>query len=83
LFRNQNLGFFLIMPIKIKKKPNENAGALVRRFSQQIHKSGILNEVKSRQHRTKPVSKRYARKSAILRAEGRKKYSRLKRIGKA
>ena len=70
------------MKIKIVKKPNETAGALVRRFSQQIHRAGILKEAKRRKHREKPLNKRLMKKSALARVKRRQEYEELKRLGK-
>ncbi|OWK27086.1 MAG: hypothetical protein US76_00480 [Parcubacteria group bacterium GW2011_GWA2_38_13b] len=70
------------MKIKITKKPNETAGALVRRFSQQIHRAGVLQEAKRRKHREQPLTKRIMRKSALARVKRRQEYEELKRLGK-
>ncbi|MEK7626996.1 MAG: 30S ribosomal protein S21 [Patescibacteria group bacterium] len=70
------------MKIKITKKPNETAGALVRRFSQQIHRAGILKEAKRRRHREQPLNKRSVRESALARVKRRQEYEELKRLGK-
>lgn len=70
------------MAIKIKKKMHESAGAMVRRFSQQVRQSGVLQEVKKRAHWEKPKTKRVVKKAAIIREKRRKEYNRKKRMGK-
>ena len=70
------------MAIKIQKKPNESAGGMVRRFSQQVRQSGGLKEVKKRAHWEKPKSKRLVKKTAVIRAKRSKEYDRKKRMGK-
>ncbi len=68
--------------VKITKKPNESAGALVRRFSQQVHRSGVLTEVRSRKYREKPKSKTQTKKAVIAKVKRRETYNKLKRMGK-
>ena len=69
------------MAIKIQKKPNESAGGMVRRFSQQVRQSGVLKEVKKRAHWEKPKSKRLIKKTAIIKAKRKVEYNRKKRMG--
>jgi len=54
----------------------------VRRFSQQIHRAGVLQEAKRRKHREQPLTKRIMRKSALARVKRRQEYEELKRLGK-
>jgi len=69
------------MAIEIRKKENESNQSLIFRFSKKVKQSGILNEARKRQFKERNQNKRKRRLSAIYRAEKKKEYERMKRLG--
>lgn len=58
--------------IKLKKRENERAEALLRRFNRLIQDSGLLRTVKEKRFYQKPLSKKERREQAIRKAGRRK-----------
>lgn len=68
--------------LEVRKKEGESVGSLSRRFTQKVRGSGVLMEVRARSfHKPKP-NKKARRKSALVRAERRKEYAKLRKWGK-
>lgn len=67
--------------VDVRKQPKENIGSMLRRFSERIKKSGILNEVKESQWHKKPKSKRERRQTAMMRLVKQAEYKEKARHG--
>jgi ribosomal protein S21 len=68
--------------VQAKRKQNETTGSFLRRFSRQVQQSGILiNARRNRFYQADP-NKRSKRQSALYREEKRKKYDKLRKLGK-
>lgn len=68
--------------VTIRKKEKETFLGLLRRFTKKIKESGILEKVKERRFRERPLSKKKKKVRALHRLEYRKKMARLKKLGK-
>ena len=68
--------------IYVRKNETESNESLVRRFVRKVQASGNLLQVKRKQYRQRPVSKRLKRASAILRTKSREQREFLRKIGK-
>lgn len=68
--------------IEVNKKDNESVGSLSRRFVQKVRRSGVLYEVRKRQYMQPKKNRRSRRDSALVRAERRKEYEKLRKWGK-
>jgi len=68
--------------VNVKKKPGESNENLIRRFSRKVHRSGSLQEVRSRKFFVSKFTKRKTREKAMrrMRIEAEKEY--LRRLGK-
>jgi small subunit ribosomal protein S21 len=60
------------MRVKVKDKEPENFEKLLRRFKKAVERSGVLQEVKDRQHYDKPSIQRKLAKSAAIRRHQKK-----------
>ena len=70
------------MALEIRKKPKENTQSLIRRFTQAIRQSGILIQARKIQFLQEPQSETAKKRAALRREELRKRYQRLKKLGK-
>ena len=70
------------MPLKIQKQNRESTQSLIRRFSQKIRKSGILLEARKKQFKERNKSRQLKKRAALRREELRKRYEKLKKLGK-
>jgi ribosomal protein S21 len=68
------------MSLEIKKKQRENTQAMIRRFQKAVQQSGILLEVRRRQFVKRAKSRNMQKKSALRKAETRKKYDLIKKM---
>lgn len=68
--------------LEVRRKDNESTGSLARRFVQKVRRSGTLMEVRNRQYYKKDPNKRARRDSALVRAERREKYKKMRKWGK-
>jgi len=71
------------MALEIRKKQRENVQAMMRRFQKAVQQSGILLETRKRQFMKREKSDNMQRKSAMRRAENKKKYDLIKKMKKA
>jgi ribosomal protein S21 len=71
------------MALEIKRKQRENAQAMMRRFQKAVQQSGILLEVRKRQFVKRVKSANMQKKSALRKAENKKKYDLIKKMKKA
>lgn len=70
------------MPIKIVRRPKESSQDVAKRFSKTVKKSGILLEMRKKAFKIRAKSDKVKKKSALRRIELRKKYEKLKKLGK-
>lgn len=70
------------MSLEIRKKPRENAQAMMRRFQKAVQQSGILLEVRKRQFVKRVKSSNLQKESALRKIETKKKYETLKKLRK-
>jgi len=70
------------MPLKVQKQDRESIQGLIRRFSQKMRKSGILLEARKKQFRRRGKSSQLKKRAALRREELRKRYEKLKKLGK-
>lgn len=69
------------MAVEVKKKQGESAEGMIRRFTQSVVRSGLIKEVKGRQFRTRKLSERAKRVSALRRKKDRARREYLMKIG--
>ncbi len=68
--------------VQVKKKPNENSIALIKRFTKKVQNSGVLPKVRSLRYEERQLSE-YKKKKAKLRSLGNKAtYDNLFKLGK-
>ncbi len=68
--------------VDAKRKANENVAALIRRFSEYVKKSGLVDEVRQSKFRVKEKSRRLKRRAALNRLKIRSEIEKLKKLGK-
>ena len=66
---------------EVKKEPKESIGSVLRRFSERVKKSGILEEAKESRWYKKPKTKRERRQTAIVKAKRHEAYKAKARQG--
>ncbi len=67
--------------MELKRREGETASAFLYRFTKKVKHSGILREVKKRQHKKRPISKRERKLSAIHRETKKKEIERARKLG--
>ena len=67
--------------VEVYRKPGENVTSLVKRFSWQVIRSGILLEAKKRRFYIKPLNKRARREKALYRVRKTREIERKKKLG--
>jgi len=70
------------MAIEVKRKQKEALNVFLRRFSEKVKRSGIINDFKKSKFYSKPKSKNLKRKSALERKKKSEKMKFLKKVGK-
>ena len=70
------------MPLEVRKKPNETTASLIRRFKKAVQESGILLRAREIQFKVRERSEEMKKRTALRREEMRKKYEKLKKLGK-
>ncbi len=70
------------MAIEVKRKQREALNVFLRRFSERVKRSGVINQFKKARFRVKPKSKNLRRKSALERKRKGERMNFLKKIGK-
>ncbi len=68
--------------VEVRKQDGENVGSLMRRFSERVKRSGVLQEAKEAQVRKKPKSRHLQRQEAIERSRIAKRKERLRKLGR-
>ncbi len=64
------------------RKDRETSSALLRRFTQYVQKSGLVQEVRERRFFVKDANRNARRKSALTRNIRREEYTRMYKLGK-
>lgn len=70
------------MSIEQKRKQNEPFNVFLRKFSEQVRRSGIIPRYKKGKFRVKPKSRNVQKASALERKKRGQKLSYLRKIGK-
>jgi ribosomal protein S21 len=70
------------MALEIKRREKESVQSLVRRFTRAVQQSGILIRAREKMYRDREKSENLKREAALRREELRKKYEKLKKLGK-
>lgn len=70
------------MSLEVKKKTKETPLALVSRFTRSMQKSGILIRARKTKFRVREKSRQMKKRAAIRRAERKKEYEKLRKLGK-
>jgi len=70
------------MPLEIKKHSKETNQSLLRRFTKAIQQSGILAQARKIQFKLRNKSKQMKKRSALRKNELKKKYEKLKKLGR-
>ena len=70
------------MRVEVKRKPNESAGSLLRRFSRFVQQSGVLLKAKKSQFRMKKMNERREKNAAIMGMHLRELRKKLEKLGK-
>ncbi|MBI2463266.1 MAG: 30S ribosomal protein S21 [Candidatus Spechtbacteria bacterium] len=69
--------------IIVERKEREAMGALLRRFTTHVQKSGVIKSVRKHQFYIKPTSKNRRLSSALERNQRRAEYQKLVKLGRA
>jgi len=70
------------MALEVKRREKESVQSLVRRFTRAVQQSGILLRAREKMYRDREKSENLKREAALRREELRKKYEKLKKLGK-
>lgn len=70
------------MTIEIRRRKRESPQSLIRRFRKAIQESGILILKRRKQYKQREKSKEAKKRAALRREELKKKYEKLKKLGK-
>jgi ribosomal protein S21 len=68
--------------VDAKRKPNENVASLLRRFSEYVKKSGLMEEARQAKFRLKSKSRRLQRQETLNRLKIKSEIEKLKKLGK-
>lgn len=68
--------------VEVKKKEKETTQALVYRFTRAVQQSGILLRAREKMFKEREKSENLKREAALRKEEMRKKYEKLKKLGK-
>ncbi len=71
------------MALEARKKDKETAQSLIRRFTQRVQKSGILVRARKNRFYSSKISEGAKKKAALRKEEIKKKYEKLKKMGKS
>lgn len=67
--------------ISVNKRDGENSSALIFRFTKKVRRAGLLQEVRKRRFKDRPVTRRVRKSSAIFKSAKREEMVRLKKLG--
>ena len=69
------------MVLEVKKQERETTQALIRRFTKNIQRSGILMQARKNRFHQRPKSNQMKRRAALRRETAKIKYEKLKKLG--
>ena len=70
------------MVLEVKRQPKESVQSLLHRFSKGVRESGILRRARKIRFRQRTKNKQAEKASALRRQESKKRYEKLKKLGK-
>ncbi|MCH7759706.1 hypothetical protein IID20_05110 [Patescibacteria group bacterium] len=70
------------MAIEVKRKPNEPLNIFLRRFSERVKRSGVINQYKKGRFNVKEQSRNLKKASSLERKKHKEKMTFFKKIGK-
>lgn len=70
------------MAIEVKRKPNEPLNVFLRRFSERVKRSGVINQYKKGRFNVKSQSRNLKKTSSLERKKYKEKMTFFKKIGK-
>lgn len=68
--------------IEVEKTGNENTGAVLRKFTQRMRSSGIVQKMRKIRYRSRPLSKSARHKEALRKISRREDFEQLIKEGK-
>lgn len=68
--------------IAVEKTGNENTGAVLRKFTQRMRSSGIVQKMRKIRYRSRDLSKNVQKKEALRKIEKRDEFEQLIKEGK-
>lgn len=68
--------------IEVKKNPNENNAAVLRRFSRKVQESSIIQKVKNNRYNERKESKVKTKKATLKKLLKRVEMEKLRKLGK-
>ena len=68
--------------VEVEKKPNENTGTVLRRFTKRVQNSGILKRARSLRYHERQKSKTLRRRQVLKLLEKRAYYEKMAKLGK-
>jgi len=68
--------------VEVKRKDKEHVGSLLRRFSERVKKSGVLNDAREAQFFKRAPSRRQRRETALMKEKLRGEKEMARKIGK-
>ena len=70
------------MALQVRRRENENPQSLVRRFSQRVQRSGILNRAKKNRFFKSPESQERKKRAALRREQLKKEFEKRRKFAK-
>ncbi|MFC1630078.1 hypothetical protein ACFL06_00910 [Patescibacteria group bacterium] len=70
------------MVLKVRRQPKETSQGLIHRFSKKVRRSGILFKARKNRFRKRPQSRQAKKASALRRAELKRDYEKMRKLGK-
>jgi hypothetical protein len=70
------------MVLEVKKQEREPSQSLARRFQKRVQQSGLLLRVRKSRFKARTKSEQMKKRAALRREELKKKYEKLKKLGK-
>lgn len=70
------------MTLEVKRRPKESTQGLTRRFTQRVRRSGVLVQARKIRFKRESKSKQARKKAALRREQLKKRYEKLRKLGK-
>lgn len=68
--------------VQVKKRKKESTHSLIRRFTQRVRQSGVLEKARESMFHQQPKTHRELKEEALYNKKMKKKYDRLRKLGK-